>query len=89
MGAFRDAVGMPIGLPATRWMLEIGARVMKTETELILKSRSLLQQGHGTKASPLGPDEFQFEAVDSRLLCGIHNRRYGIGCEVLRDQTVA
>ena len=39
MGAFRDAVGMPIGLPATRWMLEIGARIMGTETELVLKSR--------------------------------------------------
>ncbi len=30
---------MPIGLPATRWMLEIGARLMETETELVLKSR--------------------------------------------------
>lgn len=39
MGAFRDAVGMPIGLPASRWMLEIGAKAMGTETELVLKSR--------------------------------------------------
>ncbi|MEI6177928.1 MAG: DUF1731 domain-containing protein [Verrucomicrobiota bacterium] len=39
MKTFRDAVGMPIGLPAARWMLEIGARLMRTETELILKSR--------------------------------------------------
>lgn len=36
---FREAAGMPVGLPATRWMLEIGARLMRTETELILKSR--------------------------------------------------
>jgi hypothetical protein len=39
MGVFRAVVGMPIGLPAVRWMLEIGARVLQTETELILKSR--------------------------------------------------
>ncbi len=39
MKIFRDSVGMPIGLPASRWMLEIGARLMNTETELVLKSR--------------------------------------------------
>lgn len=39
MKIFRDAVGMPLGLPASRWMLEIGARLMNSETELVLKSR--------------------------------------------------
>jgi uncharacterized protein (TIGR01777 family) len=39
MRIFREAVGMPIGLPANRQMLEIGARLMRTETELVLKSR--------------------------------------------------
>ena len=39
MRTFRDSVGMPIGLPASRLMLEIGARLMGTETELVLKSR--------------------------------------------------
>jgi uncharacterized protein (TIGR01777 family) len=39
MRVFREAVGMPLGLPATKWMLEIGARLMGTETELVLKSR--------------------------------------------------
>jgi len=39
MRHFREAVGMPLGLPASKWMLEIGARVMRTETELVLKSR--------------------------------------------------
>jgi len=39
MRIFRDSVGMPIGLPANKWMLEIGARLMNTETELVLKSR--------------------------------------------------
>ncbi len=39
MKTFRENVGMPIGLPALPWMLEIGARLMRTETELVLKSR--------------------------------------------------
>lgn len=39
MRIFREAAGMPLGLPATEWMLELGAVFMKTETELILKSR--------------------------------------------------
>jgi uncharacterized protein len=39
MRHFREAVGMPLGLPAGRWMLEIGARLLRTEPELVLKSR--------------------------------------------------
>ncbi len=39
MRTFREAVGMPLGLPAKKWMLRIGARWMGTETELVLKSR--------------------------------------------------
>lgn len=39
MRFFRETVGMPIGIPATNWMLEIGAALMNTETELVLKSR--------------------------------------------------
>lgn len=38
----RDAVGAKIGLPATRWMLELGAIGMRTETELLLKSRRVV-----------------------------------------------
>ena len=37
--ALRDAANVSAGLPATAWMLEIGARALGTETELILKSR--------------------------------------------------
>ena len=33
---------MPFGLPATSWMLEAGAVFMRTETELILKSRRVV-----------------------------------------------
>ena len=35
----RQAWGKPLGIPAANWMLEIGAVFLKTETELILKSR--------------------------------------------------
>ncbi len=42
MKAFRDVCGMPIGLPATEWMLEIGAFFLRTETELIFKSRRVV-----------------------------------------------
>jgi NAD dependent epimerase/dehydratase family enzyme len=38
----RAAAGAPIGLPATRWMLEIGAFFLRTETELPLKSRRVV-----------------------------------------------
>jgi uncharacterized protein len=39
MGALRSAWGVRVGLPATRWMAELGAFVMRTDTELLLKSR--------------------------------------------------
>jgi uncharacterized protein (TIGR01777 family) len=42
MRALREAWGTRIGLPATTWMLEIGARVLRTETELLLKSRRVV-----------------------------------------------
>lgn len=42
MRTFRELCGVPIGLPATEWMLEIGAFFMRTETELIIKSRRVV-----------------------------------------------
>lgn len=39
MHTLRRVLGMPVGLPAYRWMLELGAVVIRTETELVLKSR--------------------------------------------------
>lgn len=44
MRALRQAWGAAIGLPASRWMLEIGAFFLRTETELILKSRRVAPQ---------------------------------------------
>ncbi|NEU10153.1 TIGR01777 family protein [Flavihumibacter sp. R14] len=42
MYAIRNAYGVPFGLPAPAWLLEIGAKLIGTETELILKSRWVL-----------------------------------------------
>ncbi len=42
MRALRTAWGMRWGLPATEWMLELGTRLMQTESELILKSRRVV-----------------------------------------------
>ncbi len=50
MNCLRKAIGIKIGLPSPIWLLKIGAIFIKTETELVLKSRwvipeRLLNQG--------------------------------------------
>jgi uncharacterized protein (TIGR01777 family) len=42
MKVLRDAWGTRIGLPATKWMLELGALVLRSESELMLKSRRVV-----------------------------------------------
>jgi uncharacterized protein len=44
MRILREAARVSIGLPASKWMLEIGAVFLQTETELILKSRRVVPQ---------------------------------------------
>ena len=44
MATVRRVLGAPIGMPMPRWMLELGAFGMRTETELILKSRWVLPE---------------------------------------------
>lgn len=39
MRLIRKACGVKIGLPAPKWLLELGAFIIGTETELLLKSR--------------------------------------------------
>lgn len=39
MNCLRNTLGIPIGLPTPVWLLEIGAWLIGTETELLLKSR--------------------------------------------------
>lgn len=42
MRLFREVCGVPLGLPAMEWMLEVGAFFLRTEAELILKSRRVV-----------------------------------------------
>jgi len=44
MQALRRSMGISWGLPAPRWLLEIGALLIRTETELVLKSRWVYPQ---------------------------------------------
>ncbi len=54
MQALREAWGTKIGLPATEWMLEIGTWALRSETELVLKSRRVVP-------ARLLEDGFRFE----------------------------
>lgn len=52
MRALREAWGCPLGLPASRWMVKVGAFFLGTDPELVLKSRRvvpglLLSKGFG------------------------------------------
>lgn len=42
MRALRAAWGVPVGLPATKWMAEIGALAIRSDTELLFKSRRVV-----------------------------------------------
>ncbi|MFI7005448.1 TIGR01777 family oxidoreductase [Streptomyces sp. NPDC050145] len=42
MRALRSACGVPVGLPATKWMAEVGAFALRSDTELLLKSRRVV-----------------------------------------------
>ncbi|KOV87131.1 epimerase [Nocardia sp. NRRL S-836] len=42
MRELRKAWKVPVGLPATRWMAEVGAFVLRSDTELLLKSRRVV-----------------------------------------------
>ncbi len=67
MSQLREASGTPLGLPATKLMLEFGAVFMRTETELILKSRRVVPK----KLLDAG-FSFKFETWQkaARNLCG-------------------
>lgn len=63
MRMLRREVGIAFGLPMPKWLLTLGAVLIRTETELILKSRrvvprKLLQSGY----------QFQFEHIESALI---------------------
>lgn len=60
MRTIRRVLRIPLGLPAFRWMTELGAIAIRTETELILKSRwvvpeRLMGAGYSFKYPDLEP----------------------------------
>jgi uncharacterized protein (TIGR01777 family) len=54
MRTLRQVCGVPLGLPASEWVLEVGAFFLRTETELLIKSRRVIP-GHLLKSG------FRFE----------------------------
>lgn len=59
MRSLRNAMDKKMGLPSPEWMLKIGACIIKTEPELVLKSRwvlpeRLLQEGFEFKYPTIG-----------------------------------
>lgn len=44
MELMRKYVGVPVGLPTPAWLLKMGAVLIKTETELVLKSRWVIPE---------------------------------------------
>lgn len=60
MDTLRTLCKVPLGFPSPKWLLEIGAWLIGTETELILKSRwvmpaRLLEAGYEFRFPTLGP----------------------------------
>jgi uncharacterized protein (TIGR01777 family) len=42
MSKLRKAIGMPFGISQPEWLLELGSKIINTETELVLKSRNVI-----------------------------------------------
>ncbi|MGB1032365.1 MAG: TIGR01777 family oxidoreductase [Flavobacteriales bacterium] len=63
MRILRDLLSKKIGIHADEWMLEIGAFVLRTETELVLKSRNVIPK----KLQQLG-FSFRYPNMDKALL---------------------
>jgi uncharacterized protein (TIGR01777 family) len=62
MNHFRKAMNRKVGLPSPRWMLEIGALLIRTETELILKSRWVIPERLEREGY-----KFKFSKIDRAL----------------------
>jgi len=67
MSILKKALKIPFGVPMHKWMLEMGALIIRTETELILKSRrvvpkKLIEEGY----------KFQFPNLEKALSNLVH-----------------
>jgi len=70
MRSIRRALKVPFGIPLHRWMLEPGAWAIRTETELVLKSRWVVPE----RLSDAGYT-FQFPELDSAIVAIVDERR--------------
>jgi len=59
MSTLRRIIGVPFGLPASLWMLEIGAFFLRTETELVIKSRRVV-----SSRLPQSGFQFRFKLIE-------------------------
>lgn len=64
MRALRAAWGVPVGLPATKWMAELGAFALRSDTELLLKSRRVVPGRLLDAGFAFGHDEWRGAADD-------------------------
>lgn len=80
MRTLREVCGVPFGLPAAEWMLEVGAMLLRTETELIIKSRRVVP-GRLLAAG----FEFQFPELRTAFqdLCGRATEKPAAGTQPL------
>lgn len=68
MKTLRKVTGHKFGLPAYEWMLKIGAGIIGTETELILKSRWVLPA-----KLPESGYKFEYETIDKAFTEIVNN----------------
>lgn len=67
MSLLRKALHIPVGIPATEWMITIGAFLLRTEPELILKSRNV-------RPANLAQAGFQFQyPILEQAICELIN----------------
>lgn len=62
MQHFRDVMNRSFGLPSPKWLLEIGAIMIGTETELVLKSRWVIPERLEREGY-----QFRFAHIDKTL----------------------
>ncbi|RKR75138.1 epimerase [Frondihabitans australicus] len=70
MRDLRHALGVRFGLPAWRWMLEVGSAAIRTEVELVLKSRWVVPE----RLTAAGY-EFSYPYLDMALKSIVDERR--------------
>ncbi|MEH7273263.1 TIGR01777 family oxidoreductase [Neobacillus vireti] len=62
MKQLRDKMNVPFGLPSPKWLLELGSVLIRTETELVLKSRWVIPERLEREGY-----KFTFDTLDNTL----------------------